>query len=121
MSDPASPSTRQVYLETGKGLKKGPETFLKNSKTFQAFFQGPCSETRAKIRKNHHEITKDPENLAKPSRNQGNDLGKRRNSKQKYKNNNPKGAHAKRVSLLGAAEGGALLFLLFLLAFPCFS
>ena len=69
--------------ETGKGLKKGPETFLKISKTFQALFQGPCSETRAKIKKNQPEITKDQENLAKPSRNQGNDLGKTRKSKQK--------------------------------------
>ena len=96
-------------LETGKGLKKGPETFLNISKTFQALFQGPCSETRAKIEKNQSEIAKDRENLAKPSRNQGNDLGKKMKSKQKYKNNNPKGARAKRAPFWG----GALLFLLF--------
>ena len=38
-------------------------------------------------------------------------------SKQKYKNNNPKGALAKCAPLWGAAEGGALLFLLSLIAF----
>ena len=81
----------------------------------------PFAQTRAKIKQNQLEIMRDQENLAKPSPNQGNYLGKTRKSKQKYKNNNPKGARAKRAPLWGAAEGGALLFLLFLLALPCFS
>ena len=38
-------------------------------------------------------------------------------SNQKYKNNKPKGAGAKRPPPWGAAEGGTLLFLLFLIAF----
>ena len=48
-----------IRLEKGKGLKKGPETFLKFSKTCQVLFQGPCSEPRAKIKTNQPEITKD--------------------------------------------------------------
>ena len=42
-------------------------------------------------------------------------------SNQKYKNNKPKGARAKRAPPWGAAEGGALLFLLFLSALLAFS
>ena len=38
-------------------------------------------------------------------------------SNQNYKNSKPKGAGAKRPPLWGAAEGGTLLFLLFLIAF----
>ena len=45
---------------------------------------------------------------------------KNKKSNQKYKNNKPKGAGAKRPPLWGAAEGGTLLFLLFLIAFLVF-
>ena len=37
-------------LETGKGLKKGPETILKVSKMFQAFFSGLFPDTGSKIK-----------------------------------------------------------------------
>ena len=59
-----------AILETGKGLKKGPETILKISKMFQAFCSGLFPETGPKIKKNQPEIMKDQENLAKPSQNQ---------------------------------------------------
>ena len=59
-----------VGLETGKGLKKGPETILKISRMFQAFCSGLFPETGPKIKKNQPEIMKDQENLAKPSQNQ---------------------------------------------------
>ena len=88
------------------------------SVTFQALSLGPCSETRANMKKNQPEIMKAQENLAKPIQNQGDDLRKTKKSKQKYKSNNPKGARAKRAPLWGAAEGGALSFLWFLLALP---
>ena len=57
-------------LETGKGLKKGPETILKISRMFQAFCSGLFPETGPKIKKNQPEIMKDQENLAKLSQNQ---------------------------------------------------
>ena len=44
-------------LETGKGLKKGPETFFEYFKNVS----GPSPETRAEIKKNTTEITKEAE------------------------------------------------------------
>ena len=54
-----------------------------------------------------------------PSSQQKQHAGKQNHQKsnQEYKNNKPKGAGAKRPSPWGAAEGGTLLFLLFLIAF----
>ena len=42
----------------GKGLEKGPETFLKISKMFQALFQGPfpphpCQKSKKDSARNH--------------------------------------------------------------------
>ena len=61
------PTDGRPFLETGKGLKKGPETILKISKMFQAFCSGLFPETGPKIKKNQPEIMNHQENLAKPS------------------------------------------------------
>ena len=78
-----------------KGLEKGPETFLKISKMFQALFQGLFGTTR--------------QTSGKSARNQENQTEIQKQQTQWGGRRAP--------APLGAAEGGALLFYYFCLIF----